>query len=141
MILVTAFGKTPNELRDRYIKRIKTMMPFEWNEIPLKKCPDQRPSQLLPEEIKFLKNASPFFLLDADGKSFDSNQFYRWCFQSSERHLVIGPAVGFHQDFYKAALGKISLSPLTLTHGLAHLVLAESIYRSVCMLKNHPFVK
>jgi rRNA large subunit m3Psi methyltransferase RlmH len=141
VIVVTSFGKTPNDLRDRYIKFIKKMMPFEWNEIPLKRCPDKRTATLLPEEALFLKTTRDFILLEADGKMMNSQQFYEWCFKESERHLVIGPAIGFHPDFFKTAKGKISLSPLTLTHGLAQLVLAESIYRSVCILKNHPFVK
>jgi 23S rRNA (pseudouridine1915-N3)-methyltransferase len=140
MFRVSAFGKHKNEWRDQYIFQIKRLMPFEWIEIPIKKLPDKRPPQLLPEEAKFLRENSDFFLMDSTGKEFDSKSFYDWCFKTS-RHVVIGPGVGFHPEFRERALGAISLSRLTFTHGLAQTILAESIYRSVCMLKNHPFVK
>ncbi len=117
------------------------MIPFDWREIPLKKCPDQRVKQLLPEEASFLESHSAFIILDAGGKNMNSDEFYRWLFKVPERHLVIGPAIGFHSQFVETATESISLSKLTLTHGLAHVVLAEAIYRSACMLKNHPFVK
>ena len=145
MIRVTSFG-APSKSgfyseRDRYIQLTQKMIPFEWKEIPLWRCPDKRPKELLPEEVQFLKNAHHFWLLDAGGKDLSSKQFYEWCFKSSERHLVIGPAVGFHPEFKERAKGMISLSALTFTHGLAQAMLAESVYRSACMLKNHPFVK
>ena len=95
---------------------------------------------MMPEEEKFLKNTKSFFILDPGGKEMNSDQFYQWCFKG-DRQLVIGPAIGFHDEFKQKAQGVISLSKLTFTHNLAHLILAESIYRSACILKNHPFVK
>lgn len=140
MLRVTSFGKFENEWRDRYIKQTKQLIPVEWTQIPIKKSPDKRTSQLLPEEAKFLRENSNFFLLDADGRSMTSKELASWCFKSS-RHLVVGPAIGFAQEFKDAALGLISLSSLTFTHSLAQTMLAEALYRSACILRNHPFVK
>lgn len=141
MITVTSFGLVRNARKDDLVERIKHLIPFSWNEIPIKRQPDLRPTQLLPEEKKFLDKAKDFWLLDPEGKTFNSETFYEFCFRASDRHLVVGPAVGFHKSFYQKAKGKMSLSSLTFTHELAQVILAESIYRSACMLKNHPFVK
>jgi 23S rRNA (pseudouridine1915-N3)-methyltransferase len=141
MIRVSVFGSHSIPMRDDYIQRIKRLMPFEWNIITLKKCPDRRTSQLLPEEKKFLEKHKQFSLLDVSGKAYNSEGFEKWCFGKSERHLLIGPSIGFHSDFFARADGCLKLSDLTLTHGLAQLVLAESIYRAVCQRNNHPFVK
>lgn len=141
MIRVTSFAVIENDWRDRYIQLTKKLVPLEWTEIPLKRCPDQRTDTLLPEEQKFLKSAKNFTLLDVGGEALSSQAFYQRCFGSSNVHWVVGPAIGFHPEFYKNALGSVSLSSLTFTHSLAQLMLAESIYRSACLLKNHPFVK
>lgn len=141
MIKVSSFGKHQNEWRDDYIRRLKRLMPFEWQEIPLKKCPDHRTPQLLAEEKRFLDKNKKFSILDVTGKSMTSDHFSKWCFKESERHLVIGPAIGFHQEFFLRADFVLKLSDLTFTHALAQLVLAESLYRVICERKNHPFCK
>ncbi len=119
------------------------MISFDWSEIEMKKCPDRRTSSLslLPEEKRFLDQNREFFLLDLEGKTFSDKDFYDWLFKGPDRHLVIGPAIGVHSEFKKKAKGSISLSSLTLTHGLAQIVLAETLFRAVCRLKNHPFIK
>jgi 23S rRNA (pseudouridine1915-N3)-methyltransferase len=140
MLRVTSFGKVANAWRDQYLKQMKSLTAFEWIEIPIKKIPNERPPHLLLEEKKFLQSSSRFFLLDDSGVEMNSKQFSDWCFKES-RHLVIGPAVGFHPDFKKKAAGMISLSKLTFTHSLAQTMLAEALYRSLCIRMNHPFVK
>jgi 23S rRNA (pseudouridine1915-N3)-methyltransferase len=141
MLIVTSFGEVSSPWREQLITQTKRLIPFDWREIPLKRCPDQRTPQLLPEEKKFLEKEASFVLVDVSGRSFTSHELSRWMLGSESRHLVIGPAIGFHPEFFARASAKISLSSLTLTHQLAHVVLAESIYRSACILKNHPFVK
>jgi len=140
MIRVSSFGTVPSTDRDFLIKKISRMVPFEWIEIPLKRCPDKRTSLLLPEEKSFLEKHKKFTLLDVTGRALSSEKMTEWIFKA-DRHLVVGPAIGFHPHFLERADDKISLSNLTFTHGLAQLMLAESIYRCACILKNHPFVK
>lgn len=141
MIRVSSFGDFQNSWRDEYILKIKRLIPFEWKQIDVRRMPDTRTTQLLPEEKKFLEEHSKFILLDAGGKEMSSEDLATWLFKSGDRHFVIGPAIGFHPDFYQRAESKISLSKLTFTHALAQVILAESLYRSACILKNHPFVK
>jgi len=142
MVRVTAFGQGHSDLRDHYIERLQKMIPFHWVNIPLRHNPDKRPSELLSEEKEFLKNykATEFYLMDVDGRSFSDNKLSQWAFQQ-DRHLIIGPPVGFHHEFQELAKGKISLSSLTFTHILAQAILAESLYRAACSQFNHPFVK
>ncbi len=140
MLRVSSFGKFSSPIRDRYCERLKKLIPFEWVEIPIRQMPSQRENRLLPEEEKFLKEFSSFTLLDVKGKDMTSEQLQKWAF-TADRHLVIGPAIGFHSQFYERAQGMIKLSSLTLTHELAQTVLAESLYRAVCMEWNHPFAK
>ena len=141
MLRVYSFGHSENEWRDRYIKLTKGLIPFDWSQIRLKKSPNKRTEQLLPEEVQFLKKNKNFIILDAGGKHMDSDEFYKWCFSGGDKALVVGPAIGFHREFKEKAQSVVSLSNLTFTHKLIHTMLAESIYRSACMLKNHPFVK
>ena len=140
MIRVLSFQEVKNPWRDEYLKRIRDIVPFEWKQIPLRRSPSERPPELLPEEKKFLETYNQFWLLDVEGKEMTSKELTRWLFKE-DRNLVVGPAVGFHPLFVEKARGRISLSKLTFTHSLAQTMLAESLYRSVCELKNHPFVK
>lgn len=141
MIRVTSFHTEENLWRDRYVKELKRLIPFEWKQVAIKRCPSEATKLLLPEEQKFLKDHKRFFVLSPRGKLMTDLEFYHWLFKEADRHLVVGPAIGFSESFEKEAEGSLSLSPLTLTHALAQTVLAESLYRAVCRLKNHPFVK
>lgn len=70
-----------------------------------------------------------------------SKEFMRWILKSRDIHLVIGPSFGWHSAFKDQASGMLSLSKMTFTHITIQIMLAESIYRVGCELKNHPFVK
>jgi rRNA large subunit m3Psi methyltransferase RlmH len=141
VLRVTSFGKLKSSLRDRYLHRLNDLVPFRWNEIEIRQMPSLRVPQLLPEEARFLKDNQEFVLLDVQGRPLSSKEFQNFCFQKSDRHFVIGPAIGFHPDFHVKAEAVLSLSRLTLTHELAQIVLIESVYRAVCAEKNHPFAK
>jgi 23S rRNA (pseudouridine1915-N3)-methyltransferase len=53
--------------------------------------------------------------------------------------FVIGGADGL-DDSVKARAGKLlGLSKLTLPHALARVLLAEQLYRAVCINKSHPY--
>lgn len=55
--------------------------------------------------------------------------------------IVIGGADGFTEEELKALKPDLrwSFGPMTLPHELAAVVAAEQIYRSFCILKNHPY--
>jgi len=141
MIEVTCFGGEKNSFLQRYIDRLSQMKIAKWRRLPVKQLPQNRGAVLLPEEKAFLKSHQNFVCLDVDGQKMNSKEFSDWLFRRSNRHFVVGPAIGLHSDFKKEAEELISLSSLTLTHTLAQMVLAESLYRAACIRSNHPFAK
>jgi len=55
--------------------------------------------------------------------------------------LLIGGAYGIDADLLKDARERISLSRMTLPHGLARLFLTEQLYRAGTILRNEPYHK
>lgn len=55
--------------------------------------------------------------------------------------FVIGGAYGLSPKLLDRAKLQISLSPLTLPHELARLVLTEQVYRAGTILRNEPYHK
>jgi len=78
-------------------------------------------------------------ILSPDGKLIDSFEFAK-LFDHSTINFFIAGAYGFEEEFKKR--GKlISLSPLTMSHKIAKLVLFEQIYRALTIKNNHPYHK
>ncbi len=78
-------------------------------------------------------------ILSPDGKLIDSLEFSKF-FEYSNINFFIGGAYGFDEEFKKK--GKlISLSPLTMSHKIAKLVLFEQIFRGLSIKHNHPYHK
>ena len=63
----------------------------------------------------------------------------RWREAGRDVAFIVGGADGLAESVRKAAHLAWSLSPLTLPHGLARVVLAEQLYRAVSILHNHPY--
>ena len=85
-------------------------------------------------------------MLDAGGKRFDSTQFAGWlggCRDHGVRDIVFlcGAAEGFPDIVAKRATVRLSLSPLTFSHELARVMLAEQLYRAFTVLAGHPYAK
>jgi 23S rRNA (pseudouridine1915-N3)-methyltransferase len=82
-------------------------------------------------------------VLDPAGRALDSRQFLALVekAQAEARDLVflLGGADGLPPAWRASADLTISLSPLTLPHELARLVLAEQIYRAFATLRGHPY--
>ncbi|TVQ80081.1 MAG: hypothetical protein EA369_03265 [Bradymonadales bacterium] len=142
MIRVTCFGGEITDSLQVYLDRISKQISIEWKILKIKKQTSEQGSEPLNEEKAFLKSQEgrAWVALTVEGQKMNSMEFYQWLFQK-KRHLVIGPAAGFHPKTLAAAESKLSLSPLTFTHQTAQLMLAESLYRSVCIHFNHPFAK
>jgi 23S rRNA (pseudouridine1915-N3)-methyltransferase len=60
---------------------------------------------------------------------------------SSGVAFVIGGAYGLGPGILRRARRRLSLSPLTLPHELARLVLAEQLYRAGTILRGEPYHK
>ena len=85
-------------------------------------------------------------LLDARGKHMDSPRFAAWLGASRDRGVreiifLCGAAKGFPPAMTGNANMRISLSPLTFSHELARVMLAEQLYRAFAILAGHPYPK
>jgi 23S rRNA (pseudouridine1915-N3)-methyltransferase len=63
----------------------------------------------------------------------------RWREAGRDVAFIVGGADGLAESVRTSAHLTWSLSPLTLPHGLARVVLAEQLYRAVSILHNHPY--
>jgi len=78
-------------------------------------------------------------ILTPEGKLMDSMEFSE-IFNSASVNFFIAGAYGFEEDFKKKGLN-VSLSPLTMSHKIAKIVLFEQIYRGLSIKNNHPYHK
>ena len=134
-------GKTRRpELRaviDDYVKRIGRSVPIEINEVrdaeaALKRLDSDR--------------AATAVLLDASGKPQNSEALARWLAEHRDRGtreiiFICGDADGFPEPLRKRVSQKLSLSPMTYSHELARVMLAEQLYRAFAILSGSPYPK
>lgn len=128
-IFLYYFGKArdpyANAMAEEYIKRSSRFAKCEMREIDEHFDPWKKHSS--PQKI----------LLDPAGRILDSSGFARLF----DRDLVFvtGGADGLPAAWKPRADLLISLSPLTMPHELARVVLAEQIYRALATLRGHPY--
>jgi len=134
-------GKTRRpELRavfDDYIKRISHSCTIEVNEL--------RDGEAAIKRLD-ADRAATVLLLDANGKQHDSESLAKWLGEQRDRGtreviFVCGDAGGFPEDLHKRVSRKISLSPMTYSHELARVMLAEQLYRAFAILSGSPYPK
>jgi len=134
-------GKTRRpELRavfDDYIKRISRSSPVEVNEV--------RDARAALKQLD-ADRAATALLLDAGGKPLDSDALARWLAEQRDRGtreiiFVCGDADGFPESLRKRVTQKLSLSPMTYSHELARVMLAEQLYRAFAILSGSPYPK
>lgn len=81
--------------------------------------------------------------LDPAGKSITSPQFAKLVrdaeLGSKDLVFLVGGADGLPEEWHDGADLLLSLSAMTLPHGLARVVVAEQIYRAFATLRGHPY--
>ena len=103
--------------------------------------------QVLEAEAKSILAALPpdciRVALDERGKLLSTQdlarRIMRWRQAGRDVAFIVGGANGLAESVRNSADLAWSLSPLTLPHGLARVVLAEQLYRAVSILHNHPY--
>jgi 23S rRNA (pseudouridine1915-N3)-methyltransferase len=93
-----------------------------------------------------LDSATTVVLLDDAGKPQSSAQFAKWMGELRNRGtreiaFLCGGAEGFPEVLRRRATQKLTLSPLTFSHELARVMLAEQLYRAFAILAGHPYPK
>jgi len=81
--------------------------------------------------------------LDPGGRAPESSEaFARWLARRMDRRpvaFVVGGALGLADELVGECDERIALGPLTMPHQLARVVLAEQLYRALCITSGHPY--
>jgi 23S rRNA (pseudouridine1915-N3)-methyltransferase len=93
-----------------------------------------------------LPEAGEIVAITRAGNPMGSRDFARFLQERALRSVpdvtfVLGGAFGLGEGVLARASSRISLSPLTLPHEVARLVLVEQLYRAGTILKNEPYHK
>lgn len=135
-ILLYYIGKARDEhasaMAEEYIKRSTRFAKCEMREID--------PRRFDP----WTKHpAASKVLLDPAGRALDSAGFTALIGKAArdgrDMVFVIGGADGLPPDWLSRADQTLGLSPMTMPHELARVVLAEQIYRALTGLRGHPY--
>ncbi len=138
-------------LVDRYVSRLSANKGLGLGPLTERDIPESRlgsaPERMTDEAARLLAQADGCDLivaLDERGKAHSSEVFARWLGQQRDagrRHaaFLIGGADGHGAAVSGRAHLILSLSGMTLPHGLARAVLAEQLYRASTILIGHPY--
>lgn len=134
-------GKTRRpEMRviiEDYVKRIGRACPIEVTEV--------RDGDAAVKKLDGNRTAT-LALLDATGKTLDSNALAKWLGELRDRGtreliFLCGNAEGFPEELRQRVHQKLSLSAMTFSHELARVMLAEQLYRAFAILSGSPYPK
>lgn len=139
--------------------KVEILMPWKIQDKPyqnlvdlyLSRCSNRLPVEIIncktqDELVKRLSNKEFVVALDEHAKCPDTDDFVKWLdtkLKSGCNRLTIclGAAEGHDPRVKSIAKEYLSLSPLTLNHQLALLVLAEQLYRSISIMFGEPYHK
>ena len=152
-ISLLVIGKTSEEYLlkgiAKYEKRLTRYTQFSLDVIPdVKNASALSESELKEREGKLIlekiSQGDKLILMDNRGTMHTSPEFAQFIekqqLQSTKRLVfVVGGAYGFSEAVYKAASGKISLSPMTFSHQMVRLIFVEQLYRAMTILKGEPY--
>ena len=131
-----------------YARRMPPELAIELHEIePSKRTGRRPPARHVEDEARRLMAAIPsgarVVALDERGAAWTTRELARridrWMHEGRDVALLIGGADGLAPACLEASEHRWSLSPLTLPHGLARIVVAEQLYRASTILRGHPY--
>jgi 23S rRNA (pseudouridine1915-N3)-methyltransferase len=155
-LIIAAIGRLKDgpdrELADRYIKRLEQagralrFTPVDVIELPEARGDnvDTRKADEASRLITKLAGVEYVIALDEHGRSLTSPAFADLLAKKRDAGtgslaFVIGGPDGHGPALLARADYKLTLSPMTLPHGLARIVLAEQLYRATTILSGHPY--
>ncbi|MFQ5537518.1 MAG: 23S rRNA (pseudouridine(1915)-N(3))-methyltransferase RlmH [Gemmatimonadota bacterium] len=153
-IRVVAVGRVRPPLTDavaEYEARASRYWKVEWVEVEGgsgggKPSPDAVRRAEADRILRALPRASRVILLTREGKGMSSRDLARVLdegavYGKGDVTFVIGGAYGVAPEVSRRASATLSLSPMTLPHEMARLILAEQLYRAGTILRNEPYHK
>lgn len=116
--------------------------------VPVKDCPHLPAAERKEHESTLiLQKISPkdrVFALHEHGTAYDSSTFAALLRKEVEHPtgtccLVVGGALGLSPELLRMATGTVSLSPMTMPHELAIVMLHEQLYRAMTIIAKRPY--
>ena len=150
-IKLIVVGKTKSSelvrLINEYVKRINFYKKFKIivvNSLKSKKNSEKEIKKIEGENIlKSVKKNELIFLLDENGKSFNSRKFADFLSNKFKTNksivFVVGGAHGFSNEIKQKSNEIISLSEMTFSHQIIRLFFTEQLYRALTIINNHPY--
>ncbi|HEX2826555.1 MAG TPA: 23S rRNA (pseudouridine(1915)-N(3))-methyltransferase RlmH [Burkholderiales bacterium] len=131
-----------------YVKRMPREAAIALIEVKAEPRSEETSStRIMDAEAKRISAAIPKgaikVVLDERGRMMTTRdvaaRFSGWQMEGRDVAFVIGGADGLAPSVKRDADVMWSLSALTLPHGLVRVVLAEQLYRTFSLLRNHPY--
>jgi 23S rRNA (pseudouridine1915-N3)-methyltransferase len=149
--LISVSSKQPDWVRDgydEYARRLRGPLSLDLKEISLpKRTRSAAIERLVAAEGERMLAAVPagahVVALDERGAGWRTAELAArlkaWLASGRPVALLIGGPDGLAPTCLERAAERWSLSPLTLPHGLARVVVAEALYRAHSVLRGHPY--
>ena len=154
-VIIAISHKPPDwlvHLSKQYAKRMQPIL--QCQHIWVKPVKHANPSSDIAKQLQLeaekLHHATPKQWHDAlkvclcvEGKLFNSEEFAAQLEQTQQQQgniiFYIGGANGLCENFKQSADLRLSLSPFTMAHAVAQVVLIEQIYRGFSILQGLPY--
>lgn len=146
---VLAVGPRQPQWVDAGFEEYRRRLPgLELVELPLARRHKGQPAGPARDEegARLLARLAPsahVVALEVEGRALDTAALARrlehWLGLGQPVDFLIGGPDGLSPDCRARAAEAWSLSPLTLPHGLARVLVAEALYRAWTVLKGHPY--
>ena len=155
-LMIAAVGRlkagAETDLMDRYAERIDALGrshalgPLAVIEVPESRAQTAalRKTEEARALLKPLERETRRIVLDERGKALTSQAFAELIRRerdggTSALAFLVGGPDGHGAEIRDGAVLSVSLSAMTLPHGLARVVLAEQLYRAITLIAGHPY--
>ena len=149
--LIAASNRQPSWVDEGYAEyadRLRGSCTLELKILPLaRRTASAPPKRALADEGARMARAIPagahVVALAEAGKPLSTKELAakldRWSERGAPVALLLGGPDGIGPEALGRAVERWSLSPLTLPHGLARVLVAEALYRAWSLRQNHPY--
>jgi len=146
---ILAVGGLSRDLRpafDHYCRLLRPLCELGIREVREYTLHGRPAAEVLRDEGRRLLAAWPprgvVVALAVDGRAYDSpglaRQLQEWLGRGGVT-LVVGGSLGLAPDVLERTPERLSLSPLTLPHQLARVVLVEQLFRALKIARREPY--